>query len=294
VEGGTFQAIVYEDGKVVLQILDAGDLAGESSTTGIAGADIIADHSLTYACDTAESLSDELCIEVVPTGKIFGYVVGGIAHVAGSQGTAWRSSLSVSNSSESSTEIDFTFIEGDAETSASASLAVGEIMEWDDVTESLFGLGRDAAGSIMFRSDTKVLATVRTYNQTSEGTFGQFLPALRENEGPPSGTVGMLQHLKSTADFRTNIGFVNLSDVACSVRFQLHDRNGAALGAATVVTVAPFGWAQRNRVFQNHGPQSIAYAKVELVETTCRAWAYASVVDENTGDPTTIPVEWQP
>jgi hypothetical protein len=45
-------------------------------------------------------------------------------------------------------------------------------------------------------------------------------------------------------------------------------------------------------VFRNLGVHDIAYATVELVNGDCEAWVYASVVDEGTGDPTTIPVVW--
>lgn len=58
------------------------------------------------------------------------------------------------------------------------------------------------------------------------------------------------------------------------------------------MTIEPFGWKQVNRVFGGLGAQPIAYATMRPV-SDCRAWAYASVVDQNTGDPTTIPLQWQ-
>ncbi len=42
------------------------------------------------------------------------------------------------------------------------------------------------------------------------------------------------------------------------------------------------------------GNQDVAYATVEVQTQGCKIWAYASVVDAITGDPTTIPVLVQP
>ena len=60
---GTFEAILYDDGAVRVQFLDAGAELGSGSTTGIEGGNAVADHGLTYACDTAASLADNLCVQ---------------------------------------------------------------------------------------------------------------------------------------------------------------------------------------------------------------------------------------
>jgi N-acetylneuraminic acid mutarotase len=61
---GTFQAILFDNGVVRLQYLDAGAEEGLNSTTGIEGNDAAADYGLTFACNTAATLSDNLCIEI--------------------------------------------------------------------------------------------------------------------------------------------------------------------------------------------------------------------------------------
>ena len=61
---GTFEAILYEDGAVIMQFEDAGAEEGAESTTGIEGHDAAADYGLTYACKAPGSLSDNLCIQV--------------------------------------------------------------------------------------------------------------------------------------------------------------------------------------------------------------------------------------
>jgi uncharacterized repeat protein (TIGR01451 family) len=58
--GGTFQAIIFETGEILLQFLDAGDEEGSGSTTGIMNGDRTI--GLTYACNTAGSLTDNLAV----------------------------------------------------------------------------------------------------------------------------------------------------------------------------------------------------------------------------------------
>lgn len=60
---GTWEAILLDDGRITLQYLDVGLEAGSGSTTGIEGANAGADHGMSYACDTATSLTNDLCVE---------------------------------------------------------------------------------------------------------------------------------------------------------------------------------------------------------------------------------------
>jgi hypothetical protein len=62
VTAGTFEAILLENGDIVMQFKDAGDEQGAMSTTGIEGHDAGADHGLTYACNAPGSLTNSLAI----------------------------------------------------------------------------------------------------------------------------------------------------------------------------------------------------------------------------------------
>ena len=69
----TFEIILLDDGRVIIQIADPGDEAGDSSTTGIEGLDVAADHGLTYVCNTAGSIAANDCVEFMPpTGPVLG------------------------------------------------------------------------------------------------------------------------------------------------------------------------------------------------------------------------------
>jgi uncharacterized repeat protein (TIGR01451 family) len=59
---GTFEAILYEDGSILMQYEDAGAETGSGSTTGIENNNAGSDWGLTYACNTAGMLGDGIAI----------------------------------------------------------------------------------------------------------------------------------------------------------------------------------------------------------------------------------------
>ncbi len=63
-----FEIILYEDGVVKVQILDAGPETGSSSTTGIE--DYTETGGLTYACNTPDSIHNDLAILFLPPGGV--------------------------------------------------------------------------------------------------------------------------------------------------------------------------------------------------------------------------------
>jgi hypothetical protein len=138
----------------------------------------------------------------------------------------------------------------------------------------------------------KVEITGRTFNQSPDGTFGQFLPGVAMDEALCYGHTGVLSQLTKNGSFRTNIGFINLSDKQCKVRVTLRDAMGTPIGNTRTLNIAPSGWKQDTDIFTRAGAgeQANSYATVEVLTEDCKVWGYASIVDEGTGDPTTIPI----
>jgi len=63
---GTWEAIFYADGNLMIQFLDAGTEEGSGSTTGIEDNNAAGDWGLTYACNVAASITDGLAIQFTP------------------------------------------------------------------------------------------------------------------------------------------------------------------------------------------------------------------------------------
>jgi PKD repeat protein len=222
------------------------------------------------------------------------YVVPAVAHNPGTGGTQWRSDVAAVNRGASTASLTLTFYSDAAPIVRTASLAPGATTEWRDILVSLFGLptGASSSGAVQIASSARLAITSRTYNQTLAGTFGQSYPALEATGALGAGLVGVVGQLKKSAAFRTNLGVVNLGSASCTAVVRLWGPAGGQLGSAKSLTVAAGRWLQQNDIFAATaaGAQDLAYATVEVQTPGCTLWAYGSVIDQATGDPTTVPV----
>ncbi len=220
------------------------------------------------------------------------YAVAGIARAPGAGDTQWRSTLGLLNTGDMPAEVTVRFVQSSGTATETVTLAPGELLVWQDVVADLFGLTASTSGSLQVDADRPVVVTARTFNQGDAGTFGQFLPGATPAEMLSAGQHGILSQLANSAAFRTNVGFVNPGTTAVSVSVQLYDAAGNPVGTAWTGNVGPEAWRQINDVFgaTGAGSQDAAYAVVEVTSATGSVWAYGSVVDNSTGDPTTIPV----
>jgi hypothetical protein len=107
---GTFEAVMYENGSVLMQFLDSGSENGSFSTTGIEGANAPADYGLTYACEMANSLHDSLamCYTAPGTAGCFGGDVPWLAEVPVSGTVPADSTLDITVLFTATTEMSVT------------------------------------------------------------------------------------------------------------------------------------------------------------------------------------------
>jgi hypothetical protein len=89
---------------------------------------------------------------------------------------------------------------------------------------------------------------------------------------------------------------ITLGDSACTATIRLFAGDGSALGTPVTRTIAAGRWSQVDDIFtaSGAGTRELAYATVEVQGGNCRLWAYGSMIDNRTGDPTTIPVVHDP
>ncbi len=229
------------------------------------------------------------------------YLTGGLAHAPGANNSQWRSKFGILNTSDRTVEAMVTFARAGANpVTMNVTLGPGELRTWDDVVVDLFGITEDVAGSISVDADYPVVVTARTFNQGDSGTFGQFLPGVSMYQAMAYGEMGALSQLTNNGSFRTNVGFINLGidDAKAAgdvqIRITVYDGSGSMIGTKNL-TAGEGQWKQQNDIFGAVGAGTVdnGYAMVEVMTDGGRVWAYASVVDNETGDPTTIPVEIQ-
>jgi len=253
-------------------------------------------HNLTLTADdgTGETGSATVRVTVSATGGPYRTLIPAVAHVAGAEGTNWRSDVAGINPTGTAAGMTARLMDVEEPDPSSAFVAPGCTLDWRDVVESVFLRDADdrVSGAVELRSQAPLLVAARTYNKTETGTFGQYLPGLTPEDGIAPGEVGILAQLKAGSDYRTNVGLITLDDAACTATVRLFSSTGSALGSPVVRSVEGGRWSQVNDIFTAAGTsgRELAYATVEVQGAGCRMWAYASVVDNRTGDPTTIPV----
>jgi hypothetical protein len=220
------------------------------------------------------------------------YLFAGMAHLDGFNGTHWRSKLVVLGLGPGPTQVTITFVQASGSVSKTITVQPNELKSWDDVAVELFGLTGSPSGSVRVDSDIPVVATARTYNATGTGTYGQYYPGVVPADTISKGQAGIISMLTKSSAFRTNIGFINLSDHDCRVRITLHDASGNIVGNPVELTVGASGWKQSNDTFAAAGAGNVTngYATIEVLDDDCELWGYASVIDAVTGDPTTVPL----
>ena len=260
--------------------------------------------SVTASAD-GSSCSSSGTIDVHPEAT--SWFVPGVAHAPGAGETTWRTDLAAVNPGGNPVTVTATFLpyDGGAVLERDVTLQAGHARQWRDVLVSLFEIAGDssAKGTVQLASPERIFASARTYNQSESGTFGQYLPALPSVSAEArmastgidlmrSGQLGVIPQLKKSAAFRTNLGVQNLGDSPVTVEIRLYDANGIQLGTSWTATVSVGHYRQLDDVFAvlGGGSPSIAYAIVKTTSPDGAAWFYASVIDNATGDPTTVPV----
>ena len=128
----------------------------------------------------------------------------GAAHVEGFDQTQWRTSLELCNLGVATRSVQIDFLaRGQANPTpegVTMPLPWGRCARFDDVVGSLFGLNH-AAGAIRVGCDgSGCQALARTFNDSSEGTFGSGQPALAADDAVEAGESAALIHLSESAD----------------------------------------------------------------------------------------------
>jgi PKD repeat protein len=141
---------------------------------------------------------------------------------------------------------------------------------------------------ISTRADLAPQIWTRTYNQSENGTFGQFIPAIRLDEAGGGAAIGSgmyyLPGLRHDDRYRTNIGFVNPNAQTINATVRVYDESRTAI-AQFAKTLPPLQYMQFTLANEVPLPNDRAfYLEIEVAEGQ---WviAYASYIDSLSNDP---------
>jgi hypothetical protein len=221
------------------------------------------------------------------------------AHVEGVGGAQWRTDLEVKarGAWAASFRVEALKRRHDNSNPAGADFIVepGATLRINDILATRLSMDGTAALRITPRSG-RLLVSSRTYNDTGAGTYGQYIPAVDDGEAFSIGELATMIQLQSSlgepTGYRTNIGFVNLTSSALDLETGLYDSAGTLI-ATIGTTLDPYGYDQLGGVFGGlaSSPVDDGYAIVQTTTEGGHFLAYASVVDNQTGDAIYIPAQ---
>jgi len=221
------------------------------------------------------------------------YWIPASAHLKGNGGNVWRTDLAVVNHEEDAVTVEVRLHHASGVVSKSFPVAAGAQRVFRDVVATL--TAQDASGSLEVRSTGRLTVRSRTFNVRPEGTFGQALDGVTVLHGLDRSGEARLVQLREDGSFYTNIGVANLGTAAATVRIELFAGPGESAGSFTL-DVPPGGFVQDNRPFRNRFQRTDVTAGFATIRLTSgyRVELYGSVIDMQSGDPTTITMEVAP
>lgn len=240
-------------------------------------------------------------------------IVPAVGHAQGANDSLFESDVRVANLSATLQKytLNFTLSNTDGTQSGQSTtiqIDPGKTMALDDILTSFFGVGNDgssATGVLEIRPQTsttssfsttssvsvQTVASSKTYNQTSTGTFGQFIPAvpfsqfIGKSVSDQAKTLLSLQQIAQSQAYRTNFGLVEAAGEPAEVLVHIFDNAGSELAQIPISLKAGEHKQFNNFLAANNVTVADGRIEVEVTSTTGKVTAYASVVDNVTNDP---------
>jgi len=206
----------------------------------------------------------------------------------GQNNTKWRSTLGLLNRSSSMAMVDLYFTPADGPSiMKSLNLAGNTHRVIVDIVDFI---GGDGNGSLKIVSNQPLIVGSRIFNQGASGTFGQYLDGQASAEGAGAGDTLWLTMLEQNSDFRTNIGFTNTGSTQAKVTITLYDGNGVELVTYSLTIGAGRNKQDNTPLKKRAGRSNIREASAKVtVDSGSGVLIYVSLIDQKTGDATTIP-----
>jgi len=208
----------------------------------------------------------------------------------------WRSDVWIFNLDDAvPAEVEIAFLVRGSENpdpaTVNLSIPAGQSVELADVLQSEFGLD-GVFGAFHLLSDREIAVTSRIYDanvqtNTGSGSAGQFFAGLEAAQALQEGGSTELIGLARENDWRTNFGLVETIGQDVSVQAVLYDQEGNLL-AEKVINLSGFGAGQLSLSTLGGVAGGNLRLHVEVLSGPGRVLAFASRIDNRTGDPSTI------
>jgi hypothetical protein len=291
-------------GQIILGSLAAGVQQSQSLSGTIPAGTADGSWYILVVMDAAEQVSESnegnnLCVATITVGSGGGptnsdrWLVPAAASASGYGGSDWRTQVAITNSTNQARQATIYYVRDSASWPGvllSGPISIGPRRSYylDDILATL----RPTAGLLYVVFDEAgPVVTSRTYNRASDGsTFGQGIPGIPMGGTAPDELILPMVH-SGAGRFHTNLGLVQASTGSMTVEISIYTAGGSLL--ATQQRTVIDGWDQINDVFDRLGVGGAnvegGWISVRMVGGSPDAWTcYASVVDDETGDPTYV------
>ncbi|HEV2720634.1 MAG TPA: PKD domain-containing protein, partial [Thermoanaerobaculia bacterium] len=238
-----------------------------------------------YASIIDNRTQDPVYIQAMPMATSSKIVIPAVGRLPGANGTYWRSDVTLFNPNGFIPQtITLRYRAAGADNRSAASrqftLLGGRTMTLADVLAT-FGLSSgNGALEVTWNAGSAPVVTSRTYTTVAGGgTYGQSIDAVAA-----FGRDAFVPGLRSDFAFRTNVGFVNDSDVTTGVTVSLLASNGQTLATA-FVQLPPKSTAQSSlaALFPTIDASSLGYVTLQAHDDSGQLFAYGSIVDNASG-----------
>lgn len=211
-----------------------------------------------------------------------------VSRLSGLNNSTWRSDVRVFNPMNTTQAVTVELQTAAGTLTATLDLEPGHTASFDDVIARLYPqLSGNVGGAMVIRAAGPLLASSRTFNLTSKGTYGLYVPARDESELLTAGETAHLVQLQENEGYRCNFGMTALGG-AGRVQLRAFDSAGNTL-ATKEYAVAAGQNMQVGRILADMGvPLPIDAAGLEVRVLEGRLFAYASINDNRTGDGTFV------
>jgi hypothetical protein len=249
-----------------------------------------------YASVVDNVTGDPLQVQAVDLSKVGAskYVLPGIAHLDTGQ-ARWRTDVQVLNAGDAAATATIAFFPGGASVpsqTVNVTIEPGKIQTLDNIIPNLFGQSNvGGAIQVTTATDSQLVITGRTYDQREEGSYGQFMSAVTEDEAIGLGDRGVqILQMEQSSNIRSNLGIVEVTGKAVRVELSAFPAE-SRVTPRVEVTLQPNEFRQFNQVLKslNAGTTYNARVSLRVVGGDGKIVAYGSAVDNLTQDPTYIP-----
>jgi hypothetical protein len=249
-----------------------------------------------YASVVDNLTNDPLLVSPVLKGALTAqrYTIPGVADL--NNGFAsWRSDIRIFNPASTAADVTLAYYpQGGAATPQAVTLSVGagEVKAIDNALQTLYGLTNSGGALVVSTANNSTLTvTARTYNQTSTGTYGQFIPAVTPLESVGAGERALqILQLESSSAYRTNLGLVETSGAPATFDITVLPE-GSKVSAKLTMELAANEFRQISLADFALGTMYNTRVTVKVTSGSGRITAYGSVIDQITQDPTYVPAQ---